>query len=173
MKAARLTGNKIILREFHDSQEFEQIRLWRNIPENRRLFFTEHEISHDEHHEWGNRVADDPSRCIFAIADQLTDRLVGYISILVDHVGKNVEFGIMIGDVSDRGAGYAEEAERLLCEYVSSAYGVNTAVMEVFATNERAIRFYEKTGYQKQKVLKNEKKQDGRFCDVVVMTKSI
>lgn len=173
MKAHTIEGNKTILREFKGSGEFEQVRIWRNIPENRRLFFTDHEILYDEHHAWGKKIIDDPDRCIYAIAEKNSDRLVGYISILVNQCEKSVEFGLMIGELNDRGKGYAEEAETLLCNYVSTTFGLTTAVMEVFATNERAIRFYEKSGYVKQRVATNEKKQDGKFCDVIVMIKSI
>lgn len=173
MKAIQIIGNKTVLRDFRNGEEFEQIRLWRNMPENRRLFFTNHEISVEEHIEWGRRVHEDSFRCIFAITEKESDRITGYISMLLDFEKKEVEFGIMIGEVADRGAGYAEEAESMLCIHAATQYGIKHAVMEVFSSNERAIRFYEKAGYRKSSVVKDSKMQDGHFCDVVVMKKSI
>jgi RimJ/RimL family protein N-acetyltransferase len=45
-----------------EERDLDAIREWRNQAPNREVSITRHEITHDEHLAWWDRVQDDPSR---------------------------------------------------------------------------------------------------------------
>jgi diamine N-acetyltransferase len=58
------------------------------------------------------------------------------------------EFGITIGDASDRGQGFGTEATRLLLDYAFTVLGVYNVWLDTPAYNTGAIRAYEKAGFR-------------------------
>ena len=58
------------------------------------------------------------------------------------------EFGITIGDASDRGQGFGTESTRLLLDYAFTVLGVHNVWLDTPAYNAGAIRAYEKAGFR-------------------------
>ena len=67
------------------------------------------------------------------------------------------------------GRGYASEAIGLLLGYAVRVLGLRKLLLEVLASNERAIRSYERAGFRTVGRLEAHFSSDGALHDVVIM----
>jgi RimJ/RimL family protein N-acetyltransferase len=79
------------------------------------------------------------------------------------------EFGITIGDESDRGRGLGTEATRLVLDYAFTALGVHNVWLDTPAYNAGAIRAYEKAGFRELGRRRGARMLAGTRYDVVLM----
>lgn len=79
------------------------------------------------------------------------------------------EFGIAIGEATDRGQGLGTEAVRLLLDYAFAVLGVHNVWLDTLAYNTAAIRAYEKAGFREIGRRRGAKLLAGRRYDVVLM----
>jgi diamine N-acetyltransferase len=79
------------------------------------------------------------------------------------------EFGITIGDASDRGQGFGTEATRLLLDYAFTVLGVHNVWLDTPAYNSGAIRAYEKAGFREIGRRRGARTLAGTRYDVVLM----
>jgi diamine N-acetyltransferase len=79
------------------------------------------------------------------------------------------EFGITIGDTSDRGQGFGTEATRLLLDYAFTVLGVHNVWLDTPAYNAPAIRAYKKVGFREIGRRRGARTLAGSRYDVVLM----
>lgn len=85
----------------------------------------------------------------YAIVLKGEDRLIGNISLMdVDNLFQRAEIGIFIGEASDRGKGYGQEALRLLIDYGFRFLNLRNIMLKVYSGNSRAIQTYQKCGFR-------------------------
>jgi RimJ/RimL family protein N-acetyltransferase len=90
--------------------------------------------------------ADDPGRRWYAIED-LAGRLIGRLSLRQISQRKSARLGITLG-ADYVGLGYGTDAIRTFLAYYFQELGFETLYLDVAAPNERAIRCYEKCGFE-------------------------
>lgn len=106
----------------------------------------------------------------FAVEDFEGD-LVGRCGVTrLDWKNRLAELGIMIG-TPYRGRGYGSEAMELLCDFCFREMNLHKLKVSVFAFNEAAIRCYEKNGFVREGVCRQEIFRDGRYQDVVLLAR--
>jgi|GEM_PF-294804 len=89
----------------------------------------------------------DPTRCYYAIDDE-HGRLIGNLSLRQIRVGHQARLGITIG-ADWVGRGYGTEALRAFIPYYFTILRFQKLCLDVAAPNIRAIRCYEKLGFQR------------------------
>ena len=106
----------------------------------------------------------------FAVEDFEGD-LVGRCGVTrLDWKNRVAELGIMIG-TPYRGRGYGTEAMELLCDFCHREMNLHKLKVSVFAFNEAAIRCYEKNGFVREGVCRQEIFRDGQYQDVVLLAR--
>ena len=106
----------------------------------------------------------------FAVEDFEGD-LVGRCGVTrLDWKNRVAELGIMIG-TPYRGRGYGSEAMELLCDFCFREMNLHKLKVSVFAFNEAAIRCYEKNGFVRVGVCRQEIFRDGQYQDVVLLAR--
>lgn len=106
----------------------------------------------------------------FAVEDFEGD-LVGRCGVTrLDWKNRVAELGIMIG-TPYRGRGYGSEAMELLCAFCFREMNLHKLKVSVFAFNEAAIRCYEKNGFVREGVCRQEIFRDGQYQDVVLLAR--
>lgn len=106
----------------------------------------------------------------FAVEDFEGD-LVGRCGVTrLDWKNRVAELGIMIG-TPYRGRGYGSEAMELLCDFCFREMNLHKLKVSVFAFNEAAIRCYEKNGFVREGVCRQEIFRDGQYQDVVFLAR--
>jgi len=76
---------------------------------------------------------------------------------------------IFIGNNAYRGKGYGTEAMQILMAFAFDQMNINKLRLNVYSFNERAIKSYEKCGFIREGVLRQEIFRDGKYYDTIVM----
>jgi len=98
-------------------------------------------------------------------------KLVGNSGFMgFDAHARSAEVGIMIGEKSYWNQGYGSEAMGLLLQHAFATLNLNRVFLRVFASNPRAIRAYEKTGYVHEGRMRQAHYSDGNYIDVLLMS---
>lgn len=106
---------------------------------------------------------------IFAI--EVDGKHVGNLGLhKVDRVHRKAELGIVIGEPAFWSKGYGTEALREALRYGFGVLGLNKVSLDVIEHNARGIRTYEKCGFQREGVHREDVYKDGRFFNVVRMS---
>lgn len=72
----------------------------------------------------------------------------------INYIHRNCEYGIMMGDKTEWGKGYAKEASIAIINYAFEELGLNKVNLGVVESNDVAVKLYEKMGFIKEGVLK-------------------
>ncbi|HYF82020.1 MAG TPA: GNAT family protein [Clostridia bacterium] len=76
---------------------------------------------------------------------------------------------ILIGNKEYWGRGYGTEAMQILLFFAFNQINVNKVRLNVYSFNERAIKSYEKCGFKREGVLRNEIFRDGKYYDTIAL----
>lgn len=86
---------------------------------------------------------------LFMVHTLEDDKVIGFIELNgFDWAARNGWVGIGIGDRDYRGKGFGTEAMQLLLQYAFEGLNLHRVNLCVFSYNKRAIRSYEKSGFQ-------------------------
>lgn len=90
--------------------------------------------------------------------------------IRVDWKNRLAELGILL-DARHHGKGYGTDAVRVLCAFGFGELNLHKIKATVFDFNAPALRCYEKCGFAREGVLKNELFREGAYHDVIALAK--
>ena len=80
---------------------------------------------------------------------------IGNIKIdKINYIHRNCEYGIMMGDKTEWGKGYAKEASIAIINYAFEELGLNKVNLGVISSNDVAVKLYKKIGFVVEGVLK-------------------
>ena len=107
---------------------------------------------------------------VFGICDRATGALIGVTGLhRIDHKNRHAMFGIFIGDARWRGKGRGTEATAMIAGYAFDTLNLNRVWLHVYEDNTRAIRAYQKVGFRKEGLLRQDSYRRGRYWNTVVM----
>ena len=107
----------------------------------------------------------------FVIADQTSNHALGYVQLLdMDLSHGSGRLGICIGPQA-QGRGCGSETLTLLANYVHEVFGLRKIVLEVLASNDGAIRLYQRHGYREVGKWQQHFRTLSDYADVVIMEK--
>lgn len=85
----------------------------------------------------------------FAVRTLEAERLIGFVALWIwSWPDANAGVGIGMGDPDYRGRGYGSDAMRLAVRYAFNELGMERVTLQAVAHNARAIRSYEKVGFE-------------------------
>jgi RimJ/RimL family protein N-acetyltransferase len=106
---------------------------------------------------------------VFAI-ETLDRTLIGSVGLHnINWVERKAELGIMIGEPSFWGQGYGSDAVRQVLRVAFEKMNLNRIYLRVFENNPRAIRAYEKCGFQKEGLLREDHYVGRCYCNTFIM----
>ena len=93
----------------------------------------------------------------------------------IDTIKRRTELDIWMLSAAQCGRGFGPEALRTLCYYLSACFGVEEFVIAPSASNRRAIRAYEKAGFRRTSLSREEAEAeyDLRESDALCMIRRI
>ncbi len=83
---------------------------------------------------------------------------------------RSVEVGIFIGDKSFWNRGIGTQVIRLMLQHSFQTLNMNRVYLQVYETNPRAIRAYEKAGFVHEGRKRQGMYKDGNYCDILQMS---
>jgi len=107
---------------------------------------------------------------VLGIAITEDDRLIGVTGFhQIDQRTRQASFGITLGVKAEWGKGYGTEATGLLVRYAFETLNLNRVWLHVFEDNARGLRSYEKVGFKREGLLRQDNFREGRYGNTVVM----
>lgn len=121
-------------------------------------------------HDLWSREAADSNTISFAVCRKDDDAFVGTTGLYdLQWVMRSASFRVFIGDKRSWDRGIGSECARLMLRYGFGKLNLNRIWLGVNAANERAVRAYEKAGFVREGLLRQEQFRNGRYYDVVRM----
>ena len=88
----------------------------------------------------------------------------------IDWRARAAEVGIFIGEKSLWNQGYGSEAMGLLLKHGFNTLNLNRIALDVYESNPRAIRSYEKAGFVHEGRKRQAMYKDGSYIDILIMS---
>lgn len=127
-------------------------------------------IGRMEHEAWFAGICQGTAATAFFMIDRVEDGLtIGSCRLNVHALHRSAELQIRIGVQDAQGNGCGSEAVRKLVSFGFETLGLHRVGLQVFATNLRAVRAYEKAGFEQEGRLREAACIDGRFVDILCM----
>jgi ribosomal-protein-alanine N-acetyltransferase len=164
-----LRGQSIVLTEVRkaDSQTFYR---WINDAETVRFNAPWKPIVPDNHNAWFDGIGKNGSQVVLAIREADDESAIGYVQLINIHpIHRSAELTIRIGDADKRGKGCGTVALKLALDFARRDLNLQRVWLRVFAGNGRAIRAYEKAGFEREGVMRRAAWIDGDWRDEIIM----
>lgn len=144
---------------------------WRNQDFVRRNFIQQALFTREGHLHWIETMIKTGRAVQFIICTK--DNVpVGSVYLRdIDTAHKHAEYGIFIGEESALSKGYGTKAAGLMTAYAFEKLKLHKLKLRVLAENKRAVRSYEKAGFEQEAYLKEEVYLEGRYKDVILMAR--
>src|SRR5438093_12811038 len=160
-----LSGDWVLLRPLA-SADLRRCVKWFSDPQIIRFLGRDAPVTVAEEERW---FRDDERRTdeqIFAI--EVEGQHVGNLGLhKIDRVHRKAEVGIVIGEPSFWSQGYGTEAMRVVLRYGFDGLGLNKISLDVLEYNTRALRTYDRLGFKRERVHREDIYKDGRFVNVM------
>jgi RimJ/RimL family protein N-acetyltransferase len=166
-----IPGALIVLRR-HRPENLAAFVRWYSDPEVARLTrYQQAPLTHEEIQRFFFARIMGPDSLAMAIHVRETDRLIGTCAFTqLDGDNGSALYHITIGDRNAWGQGYGTEATWLMVAHAFRQLHLHRIALTVFEFNERAIRAYQKVGFQIEGRARDAIFRDGRFWDEIHMS---
>lgn len=151
-------------------EDTDLIVAWRNSEAVRKHFIYQAMFTREGHLNWLHNVVEAGKAVQMIICELAADKPLGSVYIRdIDREYRKGEYGIFIGEDVARGKGVGTAAAKLMIEYAFEELGLHRLFLRVYAENGRAIRSYEKAGFEREAYLRDDVFVRGAFRDIVLM----
>jgi len=151
-------------------EDTDLIVAWRNSDAVRKNFIYQALFTRESHENWIRNKVETGEVVQMIICDLETGKPLGSVYIRdIDRHHNKAEYGIFIGEASARGRGVGTATAKLMLQYSFEEIGLHRIYLRAFADNAQAIRSYEKAGFVKEGLLKDDVCIDGVYRDIIWM----
>ena len=166
-----LRGKKASLRPMKP-KEVELIHKWANNPDVIPHWYGKKMSLKEIKDDWKPHYFNDndpySGRC-FAI--EVDDKPIGMVNYNeIDKDNQKVEIDIIIGERNNWNKGYGTDALKTLISYLFKKFKINRIWLAPYLSNPRAIRAYEKVGFRREGILRENSFINGKFVDDVMLS---
>ena len=148
-------------------EDTDLIVAWRNKDAVRKNFIYQELFTREGHANWIKTKVETGRVVQMIICDDATGKPLGSVYIRdIDRGHNKAEYGIFIGEDDARGRGVGTAAAKLMLRYCFTEEGLHRVYLRVFATNLQAIRSYEKAGFVREGILRDDVRIDGEYRDI-------
>jgi len=108
---------------------------------------------------------------VFMIIDKKTDKAIGCTGLhRIEWIGRSTEYRIFIGDKDFWGKNYGSEVAKLMLQYGFDKLNMNKVWLGVNADNPAAVKSYDKAGFVREGVLRQEIYRNSTYYDAIRMS---
>ena len=169
MRTGFLTGERVYLRPF-EPEDAATLKQFINDPEVTRTLTAYRPYSLQQEREFIERNGKSETDIILGITTRADDKLIGTAGLhRINWRDRNADFGIAIGAKDEWNKGYGTDATRLIVKYGFETLNLHRIGLRAYEHNGRAQRAYEKAGFRKEGVLRQDAYREGRYWDTVMM----
>jgi RimJ/RimL family protein N-acetyltransferase len=173
IKEADMDGKLVRLRAYEKS-DLDAVMKWINDEEvtdflgGEMLIYPVSSVAEEKFIETAAASSDKQKN--FVIETLAEQRYIGAISFnVIDWQSRHAGIGIVIGDKSLWGKGYGTDAMRVMMHLAFDKMNLHRLWLHVRDYNARAIASYEKCGFKREAVLREDHFARGRYHHTIVM----
>lgn len=153
----------IRIRKFEEKDIPYKVK-WINDEKNNKYLHYDLPLNEDKTLEWFMSIKNRTDRVDFTIT--FNDQPVGLIGLLnIDRKNRKAEFYICIGEEEYKGKGIGYSASKLLINYAYYELNLNKIYLYTEINNIQAQRLFEKIGFKKEGLLKDDLIYNGKKVD--------
>lgn len=134
------------------SDDLDLVLVWRNHAEIRRYMYTQHEISLSEHSDWFERSSLDPRKHLLIF--EVNEIAQGFVNINELSSAGVADWGFYIAPGAVKGTGRQLGITAL--NYAFNTLQLRKVCGQVFASNERSIKFHRALGFHQEGKLREQ-----------------
>lgn len=153
-----------------EADDLDDLAVWRQRPENAGCFMGHVPVTASGQMDWYQAYLQDDREMLFVLFDAEGKRfgMAGLGNI--DYKNQKAEFGrFLIGDPQMRGRGYGRLILEKMVGFGFDELNLRKIYLRVFADNDAAIALYEKVGFRREGLLRDDHFSAGRWRDVLLM----
>jgi UDP-4-amino-4,6-dideoxy-N-acetyl-beta-L-altrosamine N-acetyltransferase len=151
-----------------ERKHLAQCVTWFNDPEVIEFLTMSEPMSMEKEQKWYENYLKDKSSKVYIIETGKGEH-IGNIGLNdIDLHTRKAELGIFIGEKKFWGKGYGTEAVELGLKLAFEGLNLNRVYLKVFQNNKRAQKCYEKAGFKKEGVLRQDEFKNGKYIDCEV-----
>lgn len=167
--AAMYNGRNIRLRPFEKADQ-KQYREWVNNSDIASLVDRILPVSEYEHDKWYSSIMDRQNCVFFAIETIESAKFIGAIWLWdIDFRHRKAEVRVLIGESSSVNKGLGTEAITLIQSFAFEKVNLHKLFAYVLSKNQRAVRAFEKAGFETEAELKEDRFVNGVYEDVAIL----
>jgi RimJ/RimL family protein N-acetyltransferase len=164
-----LIGRSVYLRPL-EREDAALVQPWMNDPDVNRTMRTHGPLSLCAEQAYIDKLLQNEHACTAVIVRRDVDQAIGLCGLhQIDFQQRHCIFGITIGDKDAWGMGFGTEATFLMVQHAFETMNLNRVALQVYEYNQRGLRAYEKVGFRKEGVLRQENYREGRYWDTILM----
>ena len=167
----RMLGERIMLREF-EQNDLGEMRKWITDPDSTRYLSDTFVVTQTWEQTAGfldALLSGSKPGVHLVIADIMTGDYLGQCDLMnVTDYSRKAELAIVLGP-EHQGKGYGGEAIELLLELAFCHLNLNRVHLRVSSQNARALICYERAGFAREGVLRQDSFSGGEYRDTVIM----
>lgn len=169
MQTPYLVGERLYLRSL-EVADAPVVVNWINDEEVARTLKHRQPISLAHEEDFIRNCNKNPDDLVLGIVLKEGDRLIGSTGLhRIDRINRSAMFGILIGAKELWNQGHGTAATRLMVRHAFETLNLNRVWLHVYEFNPGGVRAYEKAGFQKEGLLRQDVFRDGRYWDTIGM----
>jgi RimJ/RimL family protein N-acetyltransferase len=169
VKNAFFVGPRLYFRPL-EREDAPRLAAYVNDPDVRRTLSMYRPQSVAQEQGFIEALGQDEHRVVVGIARHEEPELIGITGLHgLDFRSRRAELGLFIGERSLWGQGYGTEATRMMLDYGFGTLNLNRVWLQVYGHHAAAARAYEKAGFRREGVQREQHFADGRYVDGVLM----
>jgi len=164
-----LLGSKTVLRGVEESDLDNWVK-WFNDRQTTEFLARVYPYSRSEAEKYWQKSQQTNSEILYSILTQEDKQHIGSISLQrIDWRSRNAELGVLIGEKEYWSKGYGQDAVRTLCRFAFDEMGLKRIYLFLHSANEGGFRAYQKVGFKKEGVARQQLYREGSFQDLILM----
>jgi RimJ/RimL family protein N-acetyltransferase len=165
-----IEGREVRIRAI-EKRDIDEIMKWINDPEVKSNLLMRYPVSQYQEERWIETAlaTDNQRNKTFALETKDGVYLGGIGLHKIDWENSNAEVGIVIGKKEYWNKGYGTDAMLAILDFAFNQMNLHRVYLRVFEFNQRGIRSYEKCGFQKEGVLRQDRYRQGRYYNTIMM----
>ena len=166
-----MEGERLALRPLLPDDVGEEYSRWMNDPEVTEFLESRFwPASPEQLRAYVAQMTKNPQVVFFAVIEKETGKHVGNVKLgPIDWIHRFGDMGILIGDKSKWGKGYATETILLMTRYAFEKLNLHKVTASCYGNNLGSIRAFQKAGYEEEGRRKSQCFSQGRYVDLVCL----
>lgn len=169
-QTVHIEGGRIFLREVVPSDAIQTYCRWMNDTKvNQYLECRFEKWTIKKLQDYIKQTQNNPDNLLLAIVLKDKNKHIGNIKVgPINRVHKFAKVGIIIGEESFWGEGFATEAVKLAVDYAFNTLDLHKLTAGVYANNIASVRVFEKSGFVKEGIEKKQYYCNGEYVDGIM-----